>query len=92
MSDDYISRSALRAVFNKTAEGVGLDTPWDITAIETLIEAAPAVDVEPVRYGRWIVRNRGEWVDCSECGTVGSPRWKRCPLCEAKMLPPEVEG
>lgn len=33
--------------------------------------------------GRWI--NRGEWVDCSECGTVGSPQWKRCPVCEAKM-------
>ena len=44
-------------------------------------------DVAPVVHGRWIVRHKGmnNWVDCSECGTVGSPNWKRCPVCEAKM-------
>jgi len=42
-----------------------------------------AIEAEPVRHGRWI--DRGEWVDCSECSTVGSPHWKRCPVCEAKM-------
>lgn len=47
----------------------------------------PAADVAPVRHGRWIVRNKGmnNWVDCSECGTIGSPHWKCCPVCEAKM-------
>ena len=110
---DYISRSGLIAVFNKTAEGVGADCPWNIEAIVELIkrqEAAPVVSEEVFeqmradalmrhqqaveaeeelhraeKHGYWIARNG--WVDCSECGTVGSPHWKRCPVCEAKMLP-----
>ena len=44
------------------------------------------------KYGYWIPRHGGEWVDCSECGTVGSPHWKRCPVCEAKILPPRCNG
>lgn len=44
-------------------------------------------DVAPVVHGRWIVRHKGmnNWVDCSECGTVGSPHWKGCPVCLARM-------
>ena len=51
------------------------------------VDEMPTIEAEPVRHGRWIVRNKGtnNWVDCSECGTVGSPHWKRCPVCEAKM-------
>lgn len=39
------------------------------------------------KHGRWITHGRGfnNWCECSECGTVGSPFWKRCPMCEAKM-------
>jgi hypothetical protein len=39
------------------------------------------------RHGRWIVHHRmgNNWCECSECNTVGSPQWKRCPVCEAKM-------
>ena len=39
------------------------------------------------RKGRWIVHNRGlnNWVECSECLTCGSPHWKVCPVCEARM-------
>ena len=44
---------------------------------------APAADVEVVRHGRWITK--GRWLHCSECSATGSPRWKRCPKCEAKM-------
>ena len=50
---------------------------------------------EPVKHGRWIIHGqphlwrdtdiREYWVECSECNTVGSPHWKRCPVCEAKM-------
>ena len=42
---------------------------------------------EEVKYGRWlpqILLGERVW-DCSECATLGSPRWKRCPVCEAKM-------
>lgn len=47
----------------------------------------PTVDAELVKHGRWITHNKGQnnWVECSECNTVGSPFWKRCPICEAKM-------
>ena len=52
---------------------------WAVLAVNK----APAVEAEVVRRGRWITR--GRWVHCSECQTNGSPRWKRCPLCEARM-------
>ena len=44
-------------------------------------------DLEIVKHGHWIEQNiSGEqaWC-CSECKTLGSPHWKRCPVCEAKM-------
>ena len=47
----------------------------------------PTADVEEVRHGRWlpqVVGGVNTW-DCSECKTIGSPQWKRCPICEAKM-------
>lgn len=48
---------------------------------------APTVDAKPVVHGRWITHNKGQnnWCECSECNTVGSPFWKCCPVCEAKM-------
>ena len=44
-------------------------------------------DVEPVKRGRWLpqILNGTRIWDCSECKTIGSPAWKRCPVCEAKM-------
>lgn len=57
-------------------------------------KGAPAVSManfdcsyEPVK-GHWIVRHKGlagDWVDCSECATIGSARWKACPVCGARM-------
>ena len=44
-------------------------------------------DVVGVKHGQWlpqIVCGTKVW-DCSECKTLGSPDWKRCPICEAKM-------
>ena len=35
------------------------------------------------RHGLWIVKNDSCF--CSECMVSGSPLWKRCPVCEAKM-------
>ena len=54
---------------------------------KTIAEAMPTADVEEVRHGEWlpqIVLGQKVW-DCSECKTLGSPFWKRCPICEAKM-------
>ena len=47
----------------------------------------PAADVEEVKHGFWmpqILLGERVW-DCSECKTIGSPHWKRCPVCETKM-------
>ena len=60
----------------------------DMTAFKHLIADFPAADVEPVERGRWIHKillGEHAWF-CSECKTIGSPAWKRCPVCEAKMI------
>ena len=45
------------------------------------------VDAVEVVHGRWLPQKLlGERVwDCSECKTLGSPQWKFCPVCGAKM-------
>lgn len=46
------------------------------------------------KQGRWIIRSSGKgnyatnWAECSECNVCGSPQWKVCPVCEAKMDAP----
>lgn len=64
--------------------GLGCDHGESYRPVYSKLKRA---DVEPVRHGRWlpqILLGRGVW-DCSECKTLGSPHWKRCPVCEAKM-------
>lgn len=49
---------------------------------------APAADVEPVRYGRWIDNGIPESVlsGCSICGySCGAYTFNYCPNCGAKM-------
>lgn len=51
------------------------------------IKRQPPADVEEVKHGLWIeqtLSGEATWC-CSECKTLGSPHWKRCPVCEAKM-------
>jgi hypothetical protein len=51
------------------------------------LAGAPTVDAEPVVHGHWVKYNflGYDQFACSECQTLGSPQWKRCPVCEAKM-------
>ena len=39
------------------------------------------------KRGHWITHSIGlnTWAECSNCLTCGSPHWKVCPVCEAKM-------
>lgn len=66
----------------------GMFDPEDVISS---IENAPTVDAEPVVHGRWVAKEtmiRSPFAEnyyCSECQTEGSPQWKRCPVCEAKM-------
>ena len=57
------------------------------------LKGMKAADVEPVKRGRWLpqILNGIRIWDCSECKTIGSPAWKRCPVCEAKMDEEEKE-
>lgn len=42
------------------------------------------VEFRPVTHGMWIPFSDNMWA-CSNCRVMGSPQWKRCPVCEAKM-------
>ena len=77
---EYIEREAFRKKLAIGAEYLDGDT---LMTVVNLLDCEPAADVAPVVHGRWI--ERLDWSECSECHTAGSPRWKRCPVCEAKM-------
>ena len=57
------------------------------------IANAPTIDAVEVRHGRWVQQplNGTHIWRCSKCKTIGSPQWKRCPVCEAKMDEEEKE-
>ena len=76
---EYIKReAAIEAAKHAWAKGI---------EPSQYMEIIPAADVELVKRGRWvhkILLGEQAWF-CSECKTIGSPQWKRCPVCEAKM-------
>lgn len=56
--------------------------------IQQVVDDAPTINPDDLRpQGRWIQHNKenNNWVECSECNTVGSPFWKCCPVCTAMM-------
>lgn len=58
------------------------------------LSVAPTINPEDLRpHGWWIQHNKenNNWVECSECNTVGSPFWKCCPVCTAMMSGKENE-
>ena len=50
-----------------------------------------AKDTSVPTKGHWVIHSSGRgsettnWAECSECHVCGSPQWKVCPVCEAKM-------
>ena len=81
---EYIKKeSAIKSLLNDAPEQVGYSREDAADCIRYM----DAADVASVRHGWWIVRNKGmnNWVDCSECGTIGSPHWKWCPVCGCMM-------
>lgn len=97
MNNDLISREALLNSFNvrKVTEydetGCGMD--YKAVPVEA-IEAAPAMDAEPMRHGRWIrvaAYNDGvlNTAKCSLCNTYQAiSNWDfydYCPFCGAMM-------
>ena len=55
---------------------------------------ASRIKVSDEKSGEWktqLLSGRVVCV-CSECDTIGSPLWKRCPICEAKMYKEADDG
>lgn len=83
---DLIDRKELLKRFDLTTQANG-------NAIRYEIKCAPAVDVEPVRYGKWIVTAGGKVCKCSVCGDEFDNTcnydirkdWKCCPVCKCLM-------
>lgn len=87
---EYIDREAAIAWFMPYVHA-GESIEADVVISD--LKGMKAADVEPVRRGRWvhkILLGEQAWF-CSECKTIGSPAWKRCPVCEAKMDEEEKE-
>ena len=57
-----------------------------------LIDDMPAVDVQPIRHGRWELTNNPSFRKCSECGAWWSSDitdncfTNYCPKCGARMM------
>ena len=81
---EYIEREKI--VFGVLGLTIG-DPAVAAYADAVLHQILPSADVAQVRHGRWlpqVVLGQKAW-DCSECKTLGSPHWKWCPVCGAKM-------
>ena len=80
-SVDNCNKCLYQPICNTYARLGVTDVPAsDITPCELFKDKA---DVEEVKHGEWIKSVLNAY--CSECKTEGSPQWKRCPVCEAKM-------
>ena len=82
--DEYIKREEAIAWFMPYVHA-GENIEADVVISD--LKGMKAADVEPLKRGRWLpqILNGTRIWDCSECKTIGSPTWKRCPVCEAKM-------
>lgn len=95
-NNDLISRKALLGIYkNWLPQLTRPEDAGDRSGVETCIavlQDAPAVDAEPVRYGRWIFYSKASlgghnvWM-CSECDTSYNyvECMNYCPNCGAKM-------
>ena len=89
---DLIDRKDIEAKIEKTfrklvANQNRPDLAAALSYVSDMIVDAPTVDAEPIVRCHWVKHNflgHEQWV-CSGCQTLGSPQWKRCPVCEAKM-------
>lgn len=69
---EYIDRGALLKELERFPH---------LKTAESVVRSMPKADVVEVRRGEWKHRTLfgGDVVECSECYTLGSPVWKRCP-------------
>ena len=66
---------------------------WALDVAWKEIEAAPTIEAEPVRHGKWIKKfiESAEWnwdelyYECSECTLLSKTVSEFCPHCGAEM-------
>ena len=95
---EYIEREAISEKIRKyyyknppnSSYGEGFDRGLD--RAQRAILDAPAVNVAPVRHGRWErvtpSKSAAKWstkVSCSNCHNAGYTRYKYCPNCGCRM-------
>ena len=58
-----------------------------IDAVERQQTMFPETECAPVSFWQKCHDQNQDttWWECHACRTLGSPRWKRCPMCEAVM-------
>lgn len=88
---EYIERETLKKALCPYSDD---NYSQDMETILNIVDEQPAVDVEPVRHGRW-VKYAGKLI-CSECkkyppmkdesgGWRTYHEWPYCPNCGTKM-------
>jgi hypothetical protein len=62
---------------------------YDSAMAKAIVLGQPAANVVEVSNGKFFEDKDGKRdanYTCSECGTMGSPQWKCCPVCTALMF------
>lgn len=70
---------ANREIFNNKAYADGWNAAIDI------IVSAPTADVQEVKHGKWIVKEKDIFCYCSCCGCKSGALFNYCPHCGAKF-------
>jgi len=104
--EEYVKKHDVQACLEQLAAehliGNDFDTFISLPEAQDKIEELTAVEVEPVRHGKWIWINQatgyleppyGDTCKCSECEfiiDVSETHFKYCPNCGTKMLKEEI--
>ena len=94
---EYISKETLQEKLNRKKAGPATKRyteGWNdaILMVKSMIHGEKAVDVAPVRHGRWVEHkhfHHDHYIDstyeCSECNVEEPLTSDYCPNCGAKM-------
>ena len=93
LKDDFRRYMADRYDSERCVSEENCITCGRVCLFQRTINNAPTVDAVEVVHGRWLrIGSNGKlsgkrlWqYVCSECRTLGSPQWKCCPVCTARM-------
>ena len=90
---EYVTKDqVIEAIYESDPFGVRKCFGWRAMDIEEALRAIPAIDVAPVRHGRWALNKKYGDYECSECGQgdvkamdFTNLKMRYCPNCGARM-------